>query len=350
MQRLVMASFLAALPAIVEADAVIGSWNVEHLGWNNGKRLDLVAHVANHFDLLSVQELMAPEALARLEAELEAASGEAWSSLASHALGRSSYREHYGFLWRESEVDYLDGAVVFLDHGDVFAREPFSARFRDRETDTPFVATSVHVTYGEGVDDRLPEIRALADYWQWLDEAHPDTPRLLMGDFNLPPNHAAWAPLRALGAAPAITEQATTLSASNGDYASRYDNIWYRPDRISPAEFGVVRYPSLVGLAHDDARDRVSDHAPVYLTLHGGRLERLSLAGEAMTTALAAPCVDLNASSPNELETLPHIGPARAADIVAGRPWRHSGELTRLDGIAAGRLAEIRDSGRLCGG
>ncbi|MFC4974745.1 endonuclease/exonuclease/phosphatase family protein [Halomonas beimenensis] len=350
MQRLVMSAFFAVLPVLAEADAVVGSWNVEHLGWNNGKRLDLVAHVANHFDLLAVQELMAPAALARLEAALETASGEAWSSLASHALGRTSYQEHYGFLWREAEIDYLDGAVVFLDHGDVFAREPFSARFRDRGTGEAFVAASVHVTYGDGVDDRLPEIAALADYWRWLDEAHPGTPRLLMGDFNLPPDHAAWAPLRALGAVPAITDQATTLSTADGAYASRYDNIWYRPDRLSPASLGVVRYPALVGLDHGQARDRVSDHAPVYLALHGGELARLTRDGEGLATALAAGCVDLNGGSVADLETLPHIGPARAAAIVAGRPWGDSGELTRLDGIAAGRLAEIRASGRLCGG
>lgn len=349
MQRLFIAAGLAVLPSLAEAGAVVGSWNVEHLGWDNGKRLDLVAHVANHFDLLAVQELMAPAALSRLEAELEAASGEAWASLASHALGRSRYREHYGFLWRESEIDYLDGAVVFIDHGDTFAREPYSARFRDRDSGEAFVAASVHVTYGDGLADRLPEIEALADYWRWLDEAHPDTPRLLMGDFNLAPDHSAWAPLRALGAVPAITGQATTLSTSNGAYASRYDNIWYRPDRLSPAELGVVRYPALTGLDHDDARDRVSDHAPVYLALHGGELTRRPLDGVA-GQVLAAGCVDLNRGSPGELEALPHIGPARAAAIVAGRPWAGSEELARLDGIAAGRLADIRDSGRLCQG
>ncbi|WP_269768685.1 hypothetical protein [Halomonas sp. N3-2A] len=37
--------------------------------------------------------------LAQLEAKIEAISGEAWSSMASHALGLSTYRKHYGFLW-----------------------------------------------------------------------------------------------------------------------------------------------------------------------------------------------------------------------------------------------------------
>lgn len=93
--------------------------------------------------------------------------------MASDDLGRSSHREHYGFLWREREVEYVGGAAVFLDHRDVFAREPYSARFLDRDAGTEFAAATVHVFYGDSVGDRLPEIEALADYWQWLEEAYP---------------------------------------------------------------------------------------------------------------------------------------------------------------------------------
>lgn len=97
-----------------------------------------VAHVANHFDLLAIQELMDTSALTRLEQEVEALSGEAWSSMASRELGHSSYTEHYAFFWRESEVDYADSPVLYLDHSDVFSREPYAARFRDVETDDLF--------------------------------------------------------------------------------------------------------------------------------------------------------------------------------------------------------------------
>ncbi|MCK2183598.1 endonuclease/exonuclease/phosphatase family protein [Halomonas getboli] len=359
MQRLVLAGFLtlalAVFPGLAGA-AVIGSWNLEHLGWNNDKRLDLVARVAGRFDLLAVQELMDGEALARLERELEAVSGEDWSSMASHAVGRSRYREHYGFLWRESRVASLGGGALFIDSRDVFAREPFSATFRDRESGDTFVAATMHVVYGDGLADRRPEVEALADYWQWLDEAYPDTPRLLMGDFNLAPDDPAWAPLRALGAVPALNGEPTTLGTTAGRYASPYDNIWYRPDRLSPSMLGMLRYPSLTGLEHGEAREHVSDHAPVYLALHQGELASLppgagvvADAGDASLGATAG-CIDLNASPRAALESLPHIGPARAEAIVAGRPWAGSGELTRIDGIAAGRLADIRASDRLCGG
>ncbi|APE30654.1 endonuclease [Halomonas aestuarii] len=349
MRRYLLAGVLALIPLLARADVVVGSWNIEHLGWNNDKALPQVAHVANHFDLLAVQELMDPLAMVRLEEHLEAVSGEAWSSMASHALGRGTYEEHYGFLWRESEVAYEDGAVVYIDHGDVFSREPYSARFRDAATGDRFTLATVHVVYGDRVGDRLPEIAALADYWQWLDEIAPDTPRLLAGDFNLPPDHPAWEALRARGARPA-PEGRSTLATTAGQYASLYDNLWYDAGRLTPSDRGILRFPELLPLAHQAARERVSDHAPVYVALHGAALVATRAAGgELVARPPRAGCIDLNASSANRLAQLPHVGPARAADIIAGRPWRVS-ELRQINGIGDGRLADIRRSGLLCGG
>ncbi|MGP9576204.1 hypothetical protein ACT3TA_16940 [Halomonas sp. AOP42-C1-46] len=124
-RRWLAAVALCCLPSLVQANVIIASWNVQNLGWNNDKRFDKVAHVAAHFDIIAIQELMNEATLAQLEAEVEAISGEEWSSMASHALGRSTYREHYGFLWRDSAVSYDSGAVVYIDSRDVFARAVF---------------------------------------------------------------------------------------------------------------------------------------------------------------------------------------------------------------------------------
>lgn len=102
------------LPATAWGDTLISSWNIRHLGWNNNnKAIEQVAHVVQHVDFLAIQELMDPTALGQLEQAVEAASGEPWSSMASDDVGRSTYREYYGFLWRESEIEYDSGAVVF---------------------------------------------------------------------------------------------------------------------------------------------------------------------------------------------------------------------------------------------
>ncbi|MCE9662966.1 helix-hairpin-helix domain-containing protein [Halomonas sp. M5N1S17] len=342
-------AWLVMMPSLTFADIIVGSWNIKNLGWDNDKRYDKVAHVASHFDLLAIQELMNEEALERLEQEVEAMTGESWSSMASHALGRSTYREQYAFLWRDSAVEYHSGAVVFFDHRDMFAREPYSAKFRSRQTGQEFAAATVHITYGRRLVDRLPEIEALADYWQWLEEVYPDTPRLLLGDFNLRPEHLGWEPLRALGVIPVITDGATTLGLTDGRYANLYDNIWKIGSRLDVTERGIVRFPELFGIDHERARDAVSDHAPVYLTLGSARLELRAFNGNVhIPGEFEESCIDINAADPEQLNQLPHVGPARATNIDEGRPWQSLEDLTRIQGLSAARIDEIQKSGLLC--
>ncbi|MES1930270.1 hypothetical protein SADO_13483 [Salinisphaera dokdonensis CL-ES53] len=224
-----------------------------------------MAEVLSRFDLIAVQEVMKPQVIKRLEQRLESVTNEGWSSLASDTIGRGSYKEAYAFIWRDAEVSFEGGAVVYLDPGDVFAREPFSALFADRDDGQRFVYASVHILYGDGKADRTPEIRALADYWQWLEESF-DAPAVLAGDFNMTPDEPAW---RALGqnARPLITHGATTLSSHDNRFANLYDNIWVRPGRLDIAGSGIADFPSWLNITHETARKTVSDHAPVYITL-----------------------------------------------------------------------------------
>lgn len=53
--------------------------------------------------------------------------------------------------------------------------------------------------------------------------------------------------------------------------------------------------------------------------------------------------VDINAAATPQLETLPGIGPARAAAIVAGRPYAELGDLTAKKILTQGVLDGIRD-------
>lgn len=339
------------IPSTAWPDIVVGSWNIRNLGWNNGKSFEHVAHVAQHFDLLAIQEAMNEEAIHQLEDALEATSEEEWSSMASHALGESSYREHYAFMWRDSTVEYADGAVVFIDNRDAFAREPYSAKFSSLESGTTFALANVHITYGDSVSDRLPEIDALADYWKWLNEEYSETPRLLAGDFNLAPSHSGWEAMTSVGAYPLINEGASTLGMSDGDYANLYDNIWLNEGHsLNISDHGIFYFPDILNISHSRARDTVSDHAPVYLTLGNAELAPVSLEdGEfASLTSVEPSCIDLNTASASELDTLPHIGPARAQDIIELRPWSGLNELTRISGLGDSHLEAIKASNSAC--
>ncbi len=52
--------------------------------------------------------------------------------------------------------------------------------------------------------------------------------------------------------------------------------------------------------------------------------------------------IDLNASSAEELQLLPRIGPALSARIVAARPFASLEDLTRVRGIGARTLERLR--------
>lgn len=51
--------------------------------------------------------------------------------------------------------------------------------------------------------------------------------------------------------------------------------------------------------------------------------------------------VDINRASPEELGTLPGVGPELAARIAARRPYRNAQDLLRVPGIGEKRLAAI---------
>ncbi|MBM3604946.1 MAG: DNAse [Alphaproteobacteria bacterium] len=210
---------------------------------------------------------MTEEGLERLRAEVAAQTGVDWQVLLSHRVGRGSHMEMYAFLFRPDRVTWVEGAVVYIDDRDAFAREPFSAVFRTHDG-LDFVLTSVHVIYGKTVEGRQREAEALAEYRLWLEESFPGLPIYVAGDFNLPPTDPAW---REPGRAsfPLIREGATTLSSHDGRYANLYDNIWAPVGIPLPlADTGIDLFPQTrLGISHETARATVSDHAPVFMVL-----------------------------------------------------------------------------------
>jgi beta-lactamase superfamily II metal-dependent hydrolase len=58
--------------------------------------------------------------------------------------------------------------------------------------------------------------------------------------------------------------------------------------------------------------------------------------------------VNINTASSSELQRIIHIGPARAEQMPALRPFRSVDDLVRISGIAAARLADIKAQGLAC--
>lgn len=264
---------LVALPLLFPLGAnaeelVVGSWNVKRLGSDPQQSYQALAAVASKMDLIALQEVMTTQGLDRLELALEKATNTPWERLESHLIGSRQYKEAYAFLYRPEKVRYEDGAVVYLDRHNVFFREPYSARFRTAGG-TSFVVANIHVIYGNSTEERAQEVSSLADYWDWLAAVYPQEERMLVGDFNLPPSHPAWDKLKQ-SAVPLITRGATTLGQTDNQYASLYDNIWVaRGSKLGITRSGVIRYPQMLKIGHRVARERVSDHAPVFALIGG---------------------------------------------------------------------------------
>lgn len=281
------------LPAlsVFASDIVVGSWNIQRLGHGDHKSFAALATIASKVDLLAVQEVMTEAGIVSLEQALEKQTGEPWRHLVSHAVGSKSYKEMYAFIWRESKVSYQDGAVVYLDKRDRFIREPFSAKFKSKKDNSELAIGTVHILYGKNVQDRTPEIQALAEYWLWMKEVYPNTPLVLVGDFNLDQSHKAWAPLKQF-AQPLITKGATTLSEKPGKYANLYDNIWIERDTdLHVKAAGIIDFPRLIGWDHSKSRKHVSDHAPIYMALGNSQFDNAtaSLAPFSANTSTPQP-------------------------------------------------------------
>ncbi|MES1949765.1 Endonuclease/exonuclease/phosphatase [Salinisphaera sp. S4-8] len=322
----------------------IASWNLKHLGWNNDKDLEAVAQVIQRFDLIALQEVMKPAAAKALATRVSQRSGEPWGVVVSHTLGDNRYKESYAFLWRESAVTNDGGTTVYLDPGNHFAREPLSSQFTVTVDGKPLrlAAATVHILYGDSKRDRASEIRQLDEYWRWLGQTF-EGKRILLGDFNMPPNDPSWETFDSM-AQPALTRGASTLGQTG--YANLYDNIW--TDGTLPISArGIGRFPTWLGLDHATARDRVSDHAPVYIVLDDDAVRTHRVPTREIETDPTA-CIDLNKASVGALDRLAHVGPSRARDIVAGRPWRRIGDLTRVSGLSAARVADIAGNGSVC--
>lgn len=297
---LLFSSFLLLNGIAIASDIIVGTWNVKRLGHGDKQNYEALAEIGQRMDIIALQEVMTEAGLARLERAMEKRTGESWSTMASHAIGSSSYKEFYAFLWREKTVEYDEGAVVYLDRGDRFIREPFSAQFKSKQDNSKFAIATVHILYGKGVSDREPEIRELSEYWTWFTSLYPNAEHMLVGDFNLDPKHAAWQPLKAY-ARPLVTSGASTLSVANGSFANLYDNIWVsKNNRLKITDSGIINFPIILGFNHELSRATISDHVPLYVALGNAKLDVTK--GQTLTSVPAAP---KNTAAPIHVERKP---------------------------------------------
>ncbi|RMM39318.1 endonuclease/exonuclease/phosphatase family protein (plasmid) [Pseudomonas amygdali pv. lachrymans] len=316
--------------AAIAADARVGTWNTMRLGNGDQKSYPALAAVAANVDVLAVQEVMNDEGIQYLKLALEQRTREKWSSLCSSPVGSRNYKEQYCFLSRDSAVQYEDGAVSFLDRKHVFMREPYSARFKSLSDGKTFALATVHIIYGKSAADRTPELKELGNYWEWLEQVYPGEPIMLMGDFNMPPSDPAFESLRTR-AIPMVTDGASTLSNTSGRFANLYDNVFANQSaRSMMSGVGIVNYPLMLKVSHEDGRRAVSDHAPVFFQLGKARL------GSAVQMAYP--------QGPNQQVRRVEIAQARNDSVITPRETSGAAAVAKASNTQAGSVHGNKNS------
>lgn len=263
------------LPAVAQAGAYmrVMSWNLRHEGWSGETAYMADAQQIwfqygssstspNGCDIVFLQEVMNTTVPSQMAAELTRVSGHPWSYAVTGLIGRTTYKEAYAVLYRTDRVSIVS-AVVWTDGGDVFEREPFIVKVRDRATSADFTFIDWHTVFGT-TSQRAAEIGAIAGVFQSVQASDAtDQDVVLLGDHNADATSSWWSALKALSPAPTYQVNVPTSLNSSGAYVSAYDHFWYQAAYLT----------ELSSAGRDYVYDplsfyQLSDHAPVWLKLY----------------------------------------------------------------------------------
>jgi hypothetical protein len=280
-------------PRKTDKNLIVGTWNLQALGglyrgWDettgspkrNFRGLAIIAEVIRRFDVIAIQEVTRETTVLRFL--MDEFLGDHWGVLVSDvSAGEKGNDERLAYLFDRRRVipSGLAGEIVLPptadgDPQEQFDRTPYIAGFRCGEE--RFALLTAHIRYGDVPDDRVPELRRIAEYTaiQIRDQAKGPAPRktnlIVLGDFNIDKrkenplfdafiSHGLWVP-------DAIRDVKTTY----GQEAKHYDQIaWFRDDLtlMTEGNAGVVDFVGAVfkEMPTRSMTFRVSDHFPLWV-------------------------------------------------------------------------------------
>lgn len=265
-----------AVPSLAHAGAYLRvvSWNLRHEGWTDEQTyLEDAKQLWNQYgsnstspngcDLVFLQEVMNTSVMPAIAQALTQVSGVSWSYAQTPLIGRSSYKEIYAVLYRTDRVALLS-STVYADTSDVFEREPQVVKVRHTSTGADYTFINWHAIWGTATE-RDAEVRNIDTVFKAVQAGSgSDQDVILVGDHNMDCTAASWSELAALS--PAVScrlNVATTLNLSGG-YVSAYDHFWLQNTYVT--EFSAAGRDYVANTL--DFSTRLSDHAPVYVTLY----------------------------------------------------------------------------------
>lgn len=291
-------------PKRVDHNLLVCSWNVRVLGglhplWteNDGspkrnlRGLAIIAEVIRRFDVIAVQEVKRETtALRRL---MDDFLGPAWDVILSDVTaGDKGNTERLAFIYdtRRVRLSGLAGEIVLPpvkvkveDDGETtvelhpteqFARTPYVVGFE--AAGERFSLLTAHIEYGEGADDRIDEIEALAAYTatEIRDRAAANDAEfgnlIVLGDFNIDRriNDPLFKAFTSTGLN--VPSSLRDLKTTYGTEPKFYDQIaWFMGamDLRFSGRAGVIDFVDAVfqRLSTRSMTYRISDHFPLWV-------------------------------------------------------------------------------------
>lgn len=199
----------ARIPAKSDGNLLVATWNIRSFasltrkwfaGPNDSPKRDLqglraIIEILSRFDVIAIQEVKGD--LRALRDTIHFL-GNTWGFLMTDVnIGNAGNDERFAFLFDRGRLrpSGLAAEIVIppeqLGEADPetlrgqFVRPPYAVSFQ-RE-DATFILVTLHVIYGNGEDERLPELRGIARWLRnWARRSNRFHHNLLtLGDFNI---------------------------------------------------------------------------------------------------------------------------------------------------------------------
>jgi endonuclease/exonuclease/phosphatase family metal-dependent hydrolase len=290
----------------LDSNLLIATWNIRSLSnltrkWEAGendspkrdlKALRAIAEIVHRFDVVAIQEVRSHLHALR---ELVKALGPHWSYVLTDVTkGDRGNLERMAFLFDTRKLRMSGLAcelVVPPDNVSIdpdalknqFARTPYAVSFETINSPlkktTSFILVTLHIYYGKRAGDRVPELKAIAEWmadWAKSEYAY-DSNLIALGDFNIDrendPLHKAFTSTGLKAPTELNKVPRTIFSSSEKDHF--YDQIaWFSGDNSIPPL--NIRYSKAGGFdftkslyANTDLTKtqkswKISDHYPLW--------------------------------------------------------------------------------------
>jgi endonuclease/exonuclease/phosphatase family metal-dependent hydrolase len=285
---------LTGIPTkVTDRNLLIASWNIRMLGGlhsefgenpdspkRNLRALAVIAEAVKRFDVVAIQEIRRETTAIR--ALVDDFLGPEWGLILTDVtVGSAGNAERLGFVFdrRRIRPSGLAGEIVLppTDEGDPvdqFDRTPYIVGFE--AGGTRFSLVTAHIKFGDVPEERLPELRAFADFTatELRDRARVNDQEIgtviTLGDFNIDTrgDNPLFSAFVSKGLV--VPDQLLGLKTTFGTEPKFYDQIaWFMgSDMRLPftGQAGVVDFVGAVfkELTPLEMTFRVSDHFPLW--------------------------------------------------------------------------------------